>query len=101
MPWKVITAPEAARALAAARVWLTQPGSGFRGRRRWEKLLNAPGRLRAFPYSGERAEHPGHYVLVEPESGYRLIYTIDPDTRDSGTAGDIRIVAVFGPGQQP
>src|SRR3712207_5392908 len=99
MPRKVITAPEAAQALAAARLWLTPPGSGLRGRRRWERLLNAPGRLAIFPYSGEKAEHPGHYVLVERTSGYPLIYTIDPDTGDSDTAGDIRIVAVFGPGQ--
>lgn len=54
-----------------------------------------------FPYSGEKAEHPGHYVLVEPGSGCRIIYTIDPDTGDSDTAGDVRIVAVFGPGQRP
>jgi hypothetical protein len=39
-------------------------------------------------------------VLVEQTSGYRLICAMDPDTGDSDTAGDIRIVAVSGSGQQ-
>lgn len=72
----------------------------MRGLRRWERLRDASDRLVLFPYAGERAAHPGHYVLVERSSGYRLVYTIDPDTGDSRTAGDITIVAVFGPGQQ-
>jgi len=38
-------------------------------------------------------------------SGYRLLYRVEPDTGDSETgdsetAGDIAVLALFGPGQQ-
>ena len=98
MPRQVRTAPEAALALAAARRWLLQPGSGITGARRWNALRVARRSLRDHPYlGGESDEHPNHRQLVV--SGYRLIYHLDPDTGDSATAGDVRIVAVFGPGQ--
>jgi hypothetical protein len=32
-------------------------------------------------------------------SGYRLIYLIEHDTGDPGTAGDIQLLAVLAPGQ--
>ena len=98
MPRKVTTAPEAALALAAARRWLRQPGSGPVGARRWDALRDARRSLRDYPYLGAVSdEHPGHRQHVV--SGYRLIYQVDPDTGDSATAGNVRIVAVFGPGQ--
>jgi plasmid stabilization system protein ParE len=55
--------------------------------------------LRQYPYLGaESAEIPGHRQIVV--SGYRIIYQVNPDTGDSATAGDIRVVAIFGPGQE-
>ena len=98
MPRAVTTAPEAAEALKATRRWLTQPGSGPDGRKRWEALRDARRRLRTHPYLGPASdEHPGRRVLVVP--GYRLIYRVAPDTGNNATAGDVRLLAVFGPGQ--
>jgi len=55
--------------------------------------------LRQHPYLGaESAEIPGHRQFVV--AGYRIIYQVNPDTGDSATAGDIRVVAIFGPGQE-
>jgi hypothetical protein len=31
--------------------------------------------------------------------GYRVLYRLDPDTGSNDTAGDIRVLRVFGPGQ--
>jgi hypothetical protein len=95
----VTIAPGAAIALREARLWLTQEGSGVDGRRRWAELKNARRRLREWPYfGGPSREHAGHRQLVV--SGYRILYFVDSDTGDSGTAGNVRIVAVFGPGQR-
>lgn len=94
---RVTTAPKAVRALAQARQWLLQPGSGANGRQRWEALRDARRKLLIYPYLGAISrDHEGHYQLTV--SGYRLLYTIDPDTGYGATAGDVRIVAVFGPG---
>jgi plasmid stabilization system protein ParE len=93
----VTTAPDAAEALRQARLWLTQPGSGGNGRARWEALRAARLRLRDYPYLGAPSvEQPGCRQLVV--SAHRIIYRVDPDTGDSATAGDIRILAVLGPG---
>jgi plasmid stabilization system protein ParE len=95
----VTIAPGAAVALREARLWLTQKGSGIDGRRRWEELKNARRRLREWPYIGALSqEHAGHRQLVV--SGYRILYFVEHDTGDSQTAGNIRMVAVFGPGQR-
>jgi len=32
-------------------------------------------------------------------SGYRVIYRVDPDTGADATAGDVTVLAVFGPGE--
>jgi hypothetical protein len=31
--------------------------------------------------------------------GYRVLYEVDPDTGSSATAGDVRVLRVYGPGQ--
>lgn len=57
-----------------------------------------PWSLSVHPYLGAASEeHPGHRQLVVGD--YRLLYRIEPDTGGSDTAGDVRIVAVFGSGQ--
>ena len=98
MTRKVSTSPAAAEAFRQARAWLLQTGSGQNGRARWDALRSARRRLRDYPYIGTASsELVGRRQFVV--SGYRVIYRVDPDTGDSATAGDIRIVAVFGPGQ--
>lgn len=91
-------APDALEAMRQARAWLMQGGSGPNGRARWHALRDSRMRLRTYPYLGAPvADRPGRYRLVVGE--YRLIYRVDPDTGVSDTAGDVRVVAVFGPGQ--
>jgi hypothetical protein len=41
--------------------------------------------------------HPG--VREIPVDGYRVMYEVHPDTGDAATAGDVRILRIFGPGQ--
>jgi plasmid stabilization system protein ParE len=95
----VTTSTNALRALEEARKWLLQPGSGADAAKRWARLRNARRSLRQYPYLGaETAEIPGHRQIVV--SGYRIIYQVTLDTGDSATAGDIRVVAIFGPGQE-
>jgi hypothetical protein len=94
----VVTGSDAARGLRQAREWLTQPGSGASGRRRWRAVRDAWMRLRDWPYAGpESPEHPGHRVLVV--EGYAIIYRIECDTGDRATAGDVRLLAIFPPGK--
>ena len=96
---RVVTAPEAAAALRLARAWLMQPGAGSVGQARWDALRSARLRLRVHPCLGlASAELPGRRQLVV--AGYKLIYRVDPDTGDGITAGHVRILAVFGPGQK-
>lgn len=96
MPRKVITSPTAAYGLRDARKWLTQPGSGPAGRRKWENIRDARRQLRQWPYSGPKSpEHPGCRYLIR--EGYLIVYQVDPDTGDAETAGDVTILAVFPP----
>jgi plasmid stabilization system protein ParE len=95
---QVTTTADALEALREARLWLTQPGSGLNARKRWADLRDVGRRLRRNAYLGHPvAEFAGHRQLVV--SGYRVIYQVLPDTGENATAGDIRIVAIFGPGQ--
>jgi plasmid stabilization system protein ParE len=73
-----------------------QPGSGSRGRARWHHLRDMRRRLRDRPYLGPKSqEHPGcRYFVCE---GYVIVYQVAPDTGDTATAGDIIILALFGP----
>jgi len=83
VPRTLIYAPRARDDLAAIRRWLTQPGSGTAARRRLAAIRNAINRLRELPCEG----------------GYRALYEIIPDTGRNETAGDVRVLRVFGPGQ--
>jgi plasmid stabilization system protein ParE len=76
-----------------------QQGSGLSGAKRWAALREARSALRTHPYLGAPSEaFPGHRQHVV--SSYRIIHRIDPDTGDSSTAGDVRIVTLFGPGER-
>ena len=97
MPRKVLTAPAAAEGFRVARDWLTQPGSGLMGRRKWMNVRDARKRLRDFPYAGPPSpDHPGLRNLVG--EGYVIVYRVDQDTGNSATAGDVMVLAVFPPG---
>ncbi len=34
-------------------------------------------------------------------AGHRIFYEVAPDTNDNTTAGDVTILRILGPGQQP
>lgn len=93
-----MVAPAAAEGLRRARQRLTQPGPGTEGRARWAALRETPGRLRIHPYLGSAStDHSGYRQCIVSE--HRRIYRVMPDTGSGETAGDVVIVAVFGPGQ--
>jgi plasmid stabilization system protein ParE len=85
------------RALAdvhVIRAWLTQPGAGRAARRRLTAILTGINRLVLHP----AGQHTG--VREMPcDGGYRAFYEVTPDTGRSETAGDVRVLRVFGPGQ--
>jgi len=80
------------------RRWLTQPGAGQAALRRLNEIRTA---IRGL------LEHPGRYAPTEHEGvrelpcrgGYRVLYRVSPDTGRDETAGDVRVLRVFGPGQ--
>ncbi len=84
--------------IAAIREWLTQPGAGRAAARRLETVRAAIRRLRLNPCRCPAGDQPGVRELQCP-SGYRVFYTVEPDTGRDQTAGDVPVLRVFGPGQ--
>jgi len=84
--------------LDAVKLWLTQPGSGPRARRRLAAIWSAIEGLREHPCRYPTVQHPGVRELP-CDGGYRALYQVHPDTGRDETAGDVRILRVFGPGQ--
>ena len=91
-------AEDAIEDLKAIRGWLMQPGSGPRAKRRLAAIRRAINRLRQHPCLFPLGEHPGVRELP-CDGGYRALYKVTPDTGRSDTAGDVRVLRVFGPGQ--
>ncbi len=100
MPRKVTTSPEAAAGFKGARRWLLQPGSGQDGRVKWERLKQARRDLRVSPCMGGTADPEHNGLRRRAVAGFRLIYRVEPDTNSNETAGDMRVLALFGPGQR-
>jgi plasmid stabilization system protein ParE len=98
VPRRLIFAPRARQDLDAARGWLTQPGSGPVARRKLAAIWTAIEQLRDHPCMYPVGEHPGVRELP-CDGGYRALYEVIPDTGRSETAGDVRVLRVFGPGQ--
>lgn len=98
MPRKLIYAPRALADPDAIRRWLTQPGSGSAARRRLTLIWTAVELLRERPCLYSVGGHPGVRELP-CDGGYRVLYRVHPDTGRSETAGDMRVLRVFGPGQ--
>ncbi len=98
MPRTLIYAPEALADLDAAALWLTQPGSGPHALRRLAAIRADIRRLRADPCQWPVGDTPGVREL-SAAGGYRVLYEVQPDTGRSATAGDVRVLRVYGPGQ--
>lgn len=77
--------------------WQTQPGAGAAAIRRIKSIRAAIQRLRHYPCLYAAGAVPG--VRELPCGGYRVIYEVAPDTGDNKTAGDVRVLRIFGPGQ--
>lgn len=89
---------EALADLDAIRGWLTQPGSGSAAGRKLVAIRNSIRQLRDHPCLYPVGQHPGVRELP-CEGGYRALYRLHPDTGYNETAGDVRVLRVFGPGQ--
>ena len=80
------------------RRWQSQPGSGPAAIRRILAIRRAIRALKQHP-----CRYPvGEHLCVRElpcEGGYQALYEANPDTGRSDTAGDVRILRVFGPGQ--
>ena len=97
MPRVVRLAPRARHDLGEIRKWQLQAGSGLAARRRVLAILKAIERLRDHPCLYAVGDHPGRREMSC--EGHRVIYRVDPDTGHNGTAGDVLVLRVFGPGQ--
>lgn len=95
---RLIYAPRARNDLEAVTRWLTQSGSGARARRRLAAIWTAVERLRENPCRYPAGQHRGVRELP-CDGGYRVLYRVHPDTGRDETAGDVRVLRVFGPGQ--
>jgi plasmid stabilization system protein ParE len=98
VPRTLIYAPQARDDLDSIRLWLTQPGSGPAARRRLTAIRLAINRLLDHPCLYPVGPHPGVRELP-CDGGYRALYDVLPDTGRSETAGNVRVLRVFGPGQ--
>lgn len=98
MPRRLRYTPEARDDLNAVWRWQTQPGSGSAAIRRLKAIRAAIRRLKQHPCLYPVGQHPG--VRELPCDGdYRALYEVRPDTGRDETAGDVRVLRVFGPGQ--
>jgi hypothetical protein len=75
-----------------------QPRSGRAARRRLAEVWAPINRLRQHPCLYPIGDHPGVRELP-CAGGYRALYRVTPGTGRNATAGDVRILRVFDPGQ--
>ncbi len=94
---RVRLSDEAAEDLDAIYRWQTQPGAGTAAVRRLKTIGAVLRRLQRTPCLYAKGEQPGtREASIE---GHRVIYRVDPDTGHNATAGDVLVLAIFGPGQ--
>ena len=98
MPRRLSYSNDALADLAHIREWLTQPGAGSAAQRKLTAIRASIRALRDHPCMYAAHEQPGVRELP-CQGGYRALYRLDPDTGSNETAGDIRVLRVFGPGQ--
>ena len=98
MARRLIYAQEARDDLEAVRGWLTQPGSGPAARRTLVVIRADVRRLQQQPCLRPVGDHPGVRELPAA-GGYRVFYKVEPDTGRDDIAGDVRVLRVYGRGQ--
>ena len=98
MPRRLIYASRALADLDAVQRWQTQPGSGRAAIRRLKAIRGAIRRLKQHPCRYPVGQYAGVRELPR-DGGYRALYRVIPDTGRDETAGDVRVLRVFGPGQ--
>jgi plasmid stabilization system protein ParE len=79
------------------RRWYSQPGAGRTAKERARRIAGAIRGLRVDPAMRPRGEIAGKRERVV--EGHTIVYSVDPDTDDSRTDGDVYVLRVFGPGQ--
>jgi hypothetical protein len=79
------------------RSWMNQSGAGQRAKDRARKTAKAVRELRNESVQWPKGEQPGTRQRVAEE--YTIIYSVDPDTNDQVTAGDVYVLRIYGPGQ--
>jgi len=84
--------------LDAACHWLTQPGAGPAALRSLAAIRDSIRGLRQQPCLWPAGVHPGVRELP-CDGGYRVLYEVLPDTGSSATAGYVRVLRVYGPGE--
>ncbi len=95
---RLIYAPRARDDINDARRWLTQPGSGPAAWAKLDAILSAIEDLRDHPCRWPPGRHSGVRERL-CAGGWRALYEVDPDTGRDDTAGDVRVLRVYGPGQ--
>ena len=88
---------EAIDDLAAVYGWLKQRGAGSAAARRMDRITSAIDRLWLNPCLYPFGRHSG--VREMSVEGHRVLYEVAPDTGRDSDAGDVLILAIFGPGQ--
>ena len=78
--------------------WQTQSGAGRAALRRVRAIRDKIERLRDNPCLYPVGDHSGVRELP-CDDGYRVLYEVDPDSGRNDTAGGVRVLRVFGPGQ--
>jgi plasmid stabilization system protein ParE len=89
---------EALDDLDKIQAWLTQPAAGRIARSKLAALRASIRRLRENPCLFPIGAHAGVREMLG-DGGYRALYRVSPDTGRNDTAGDVRVLRVFGPGQ--
>lgn len=86
----------AARDLNGIRAWFTQFGAGARAQRRLAHIERAILELADHPCRHPREDRGRREFTVEE---HRVQYRVYRDTGRDETAGDVRVLRIFGPGQ--
>jgi plasmid stabilization system protein ParE len=94
---KLDYSPLALRDLVQMRRWLNQPRAGAKAKARARKIVKAAKALKSDPVIWPKGDEPGTRERVVEE--YVVVYSVDPDTNDRLTAGDVYVLRIYGPGQ--